>query len=294
MKLLGTIAFLLSLFCLLPRTAASEPRKPAQGSHRFVRTAEPREHAFTLLVPKGWQVEGGIFRVNPMQAGGPANAMEAKCDLAVKSDGTGSTMIRFLPKMIYADGPMVPGMFGPGSNYNGMQVVAMPSVEGYLQWLLRTSRPQATGVKIVQYQDRRDLAQAIQKAAAPLNAQVMQVGQRPMTFQAGALVVEYSEGGTRYKEALFTILGDWRASAASWWNDLTITMRAPAAEAERWKSVLDIIRNSIEMDARWVAGEAKGQGERCEIVQKTMEHIRKIDREIAENRSRTRSAIQND
>jgi len=273
---------------------AAEPGKSAQAAYRFVRTAEPREHAFTLLVPKGWQVEGGIFRVNPMQAGGPANALEAKCDLAVKSDAGGSKMIRFHPKMVYADGPMLPGMFGPGSNYNGSQVVPMPGVESFLQQLLRTSRPQATGVKIVQYLDRRDLAQAIQKVAAPLNAQVMQIGQRPMTFQSGALVAEYSEAGTRYKEALFTVLTDFRASAAIWWNDLTISMRAPSAEAERWKPVMDIIRNSVEMDARWMAGEAKGQGERGQIVQETMQHIRKIDREIAEGHSRTRSAMQND
>ena len=57
---------------------------------RFRRVAEPREHAFTILVPQGWLSEGGIVRVNPAGAGGTANAIAAKVDFAVKREAQGT------------------------------------------------------------------------------------------------------------------------------------------------------------------------------------------------------------
>lgn len=56
----------------------------------FQRIAEPKEQAFTLLVPKGWQSAGGIFRVDPTAQGGPSQSIAAKLDFAVKKDRAGS------------------------------------------------------------------------------------------------------------------------------------------------------------------------------------------------------------
>lgn len=85
----------------------------------FHKVAEPKENAFTMLVPKGWLVEGGIYRVDPSRAGGPGNSVEAKCDIAVKSDRSGTVMLRRLPKVNYADGPIVPPTHGPGRTTTG-------------------------------------------------------------------------------------------------------------------------------------------------------------------------------
>ncbi len=52
----------------------------------FHRITEPKERAFSLLIPKGWQTEGGIFRVNPSAQGGPAQSIAAKVDFIVKKD----------------------------------------------------------------------------------------------------------------------------------------------------------------------------------------------------------------
>ena len=52
----------------------------------FNRVAEPREKAFTLLIPKGWQIDGGIMRINPLTQGGAAQSIAAKLDFTVKKD----------------------------------------------------------------------------------------------------------------------------------------------------------------------------------------------------------------
>jgi hypothetical protein len=239
-----------------------EAAKTVPATVVFQRIAEPREKAFTLLVPKGWVVEGGIFRVDPSRAGGAGNSIEAKCDIAVKSDQNGAVMLRRLPKINYADGPMLPPTHGPGANYNGMTVVRMPAVEGFLTHTFRQTRTAAKDVKVIRKEPLPKLASAVGQAAAPLNRQLAQAGVRPMTFHAGFLIVEYTEGATRYRELLYTVLIDARASMASWSNDFTTAMRAPAGEADNWKPV--------------------------------REDMNRIDREIVAHRDRTRREIQTD
>lgn len=69
----------------------------------FQRVQEPKENAFSLLIPKGWKLEGGIFRVDPLTQGGPSQSIAAKLDFSVKKDNEGSVMIRWLPDVLFFD-----------------------------------------------------------------------------------------------------------------------------------------------------------------------------------------------
>lgn len=260
----------------------------------FRKIAEPREGAFTMLIPRNWIVNGGIFRVDPNTAGGTLNAIEAKIDIAIGSDARGTVMMRRLPKVNYADGPMIPFTHGPGSNYNGAIVVRMPTVNDYLMWVFKQMRPQAAGVSVVYKEDLPKLVQTVRRMSEPLNRTIAQMGMRPPEYYAGLVIIEYNEGNTRFKELIYTLLVDGRASMGVWHNDLTTAMRAPAAEADRWKPVIDIMANSVQMNPQWIAGELKGQGERTEIVRKLMNDLARIDREIAAHRDKTRSDIMKD
>lgn len=260
----------------------------------FRKIPEPREGAFTMLIPRNWIVSGGIFRVDPNSAGGTLNAIEAKIDLAVGSDARGTIMMRRLPKVNYADGPMIPFTHGPGSNYSGAVVVRMPTVNDYLLWVFKQMRPQATGVSVVYKEDLPKLVQTVRRMSEPLNRTIAQLGLRPPEYYAGLIIIEYNEGNVRFKELIYTLLVDGRGSMGFWYNDLTTAMRAPAAEADRWKPVIDIMANSVQMNPQWIAGELKGQGERTEIVRKLMNDLARIDREIAAHRDKTRSEIMTD
>jgi hypothetical protein len=247
-----------------------------------------------MLVPRGWLVEGGIFRVDPNRVGGTMNSIEAKCDISVKSDNAGTVMLRRLPKYNFADGPMLPPTHGPGMNYNGALVTPMPTVDNYLMWLLNQTRPGIGDVRIVRREPLPKLADLFRRLSAPMNNSLARVGIRPPSYHAGFLIVEYSENGRRFKELLYTVLIDARASMAVWANDMTTMMRAPVDEADRWKPVLDIVANSVQLDSRWIAGELRGQGERADIAKKLVNDLAKIDREIAAHRTRTQQEIQTD
>jgi hypothetical protein len=46
---------------------------------------------------------GGTFHVDALQANGPGNFVDTKCDLTIKKDAGGTVMIRWLPSWNYAD-----------------------------------------------------------------------------------------------------------------------------------------------------------------------------------------------
>lgn len=93
----------------------------------FRRQWEPRQKAFTVLVPVGWQVDGGLFSVDPTQAGGALNSVETKCDFSVKRDGAGTVMARWAPTYNFVDfshlqQPRRPGPEqGPGVEQAGVE-----------------------------------------------------------------------------------------------------------------------------------------------------------------------------
>lgn len=292
-----------------PRSTGGQAQSPAAGSIApsgsagkpitlvLRREWEPNQRAFTVLVPQGWIVTGGLFSVDPGQAGGALNAIDTKCDLAIKSDANGTVIARWAPSYNFVDFSRsaefanLAMLFPAGRYYNGALVKPMPTVEEYLMEGFRTIRPQASNVEVVQRMDLPKAVEICQAMTQQLNASLQPLGKAPMVFSAGALVIDYTEAGTRYREAGVTCLSDWRMAAGLWSNQFTFHMRAPAAEANDFKPMLDIIRQSMKVNPEWLAAYMRSVGERGQVVADVFRHMAKIDREIFERRSSARSAM---
>jgi hypothetical protein len=242
--------------------------------------AEPKEQAFTMLVPRGWLVEGGTVRTNQRVAGGTGSSLEATCDITIKHDQQGTIMIRRLARVNHADGPLIPRTRGPVKSYNGMAVAPMPTVTDYLLQLFHQTRPRAVDVHVLCREPLPRLSKQVRQLSETLNQTRTAVGISPPSYEAGFVIVEYSENNRRYKDLLYTLLIDARASRALWANDMTTQMRSPSDEVPRWKPVLDIIANSVRFDPRWLSSELKEHGERSEIARKTLVDISHIDHDI--------------
>ncbi len=234
----------------------SENQKPARPKRVVFRlTAEPKEGAFTLLVPHGWIMEGGIYRVDPLKAGGPFNSMWPKCDLTLKSDKVGSVMIRLLPNDSFADFSQ-PGfeiqrqLFPPGSKFQGGLVRPLPTVENFLQERFRFFHPHAGDVKIV-YRELPELAEIVDKVHQPANDWLARLRKPTVRASAGVLLADYREDGVRYKEALLTALVDGRGAGNFWSNSETVLLRAPASEVERWQPVAEVVMQSLKINPDW-------------------------------------------
>ena len=259
----------------------------------FQRVAEPKEGAFTLLVPHGWIVEGGILRINPMMMGGPAQSVEAKCDLTVKKDTEGTVMIRWIPELTYFDsrtmGFGLGGMFPPGSNYNGMPVLPlMPAVNFLWEASFPNLHPYATDIKIIESRQLPAIAQRYQQGAMTMGLM--------LGYDAGVVEYKYDEHGITYKEIAFTVIEDMSPIGATgmWKNKDTIIMRAPLRQFAKWQKVLSVIHRSGILNPQWVAMEVRGQIQRGNMVVNSMHEMQKIEREITEHRQKTNWEINND
>lgn len=299
---LGRVLFppvLLALVCGLTAQAAPAAAKVKPTTLVLRRQWEPKQRAFTVLVPVGWQIDGGLFSVDPTQAGGALNSVETKCDFTVKRDAAGSVMLRWAPTYNFVDFFRSPefasmaALFPPGRNYNGGLVMPMPTVEDYLMAGFRQARSAAVDMRVAQRAELPELVDVLKGLSQGMNAQLVQVGKAPMTFRAGVLVFDYAEAGTRYREAAVTALCDLKA-AALWSNQFTFHMRAPADEADAWKPVLDVIRQSLEFNPEWVAAYVRSVGERGEQAAEVMRYLARIDQEIFDRRSKTHSDTQHE
>lgn len=259
----------------------------------FKRVMERNESAFSLLVPDGWMMEGGIIRINPMMMGGPAQSIGAKVDLTVKKDQEGTVMIRWLPEFNYYDSRAMSfglgAMFPPGSNYNGMIVMPMmPAVNFLAEVVFRQAHPYATDFSIIDTRPLPTIAQQYMQGAAARGMMVR--------YDAAILEYKYDEHGIVYKEIAYTAIEDLTpmGGAGIWYNKDTAIMRAPLREFRKWEKVLRVIHRSGEINPQWMAMEIRGQIQRGELAVRHMHDIQKIEREIVEHRRKTNWEINND
>jgi len=261
------------------------------------RTWEPREKAFSFLLPQGWALEGGVFNVNPLQMNGPGNTTTPKCDLTVKADARGTVMLRWAPSWNYADLSLAPtgwGTFRPGMHYQGMPVRPVIGARQFLTELIKSMRPQAADIKIVAEDPLPEVAAAYARRAELINQNLQKLGLAPTRFEALALVIEYREAGEHFREVLSTTIADARGGAFMWSNDDTIAFRAPASRFVDWKPALDTIRASRQPNPQWVAAVTKASGERAKAALETQRYIANVSNQIVENRRRTHAEIRHE
>ncbi len=276
------------------KTAARTTTNALVETMVFQRVQEPRENAFSLLIPKGWLVEGGIIRVDPLAQGGPAQSIAAKLDFAVKKDLAGTVMTRRLPDMLYFDARRTPagqmGMFPPGSNYNGMTVYPLMSALEFISNIaFPYAHPQASGVQVTEQRPMPKLAQKFQQVAQTVAPMI------DFSYDVTIITITYQEGSIRYKEKMFCVIENWgQAGAGMWGNKEIFFIRALQNEYDQWEPVFSIMQNSVILNPRWLAREIQGQIKRGEIAARTQAEVQKIEREITSHKQKTNAEINND
>lgn len=260
----------------------------------FNRKAEPNENAFTLLVPRDWKIEGGIFRVDPLSQGGASQSIAAKIDFSVKKDKAGTVMIRWLPDVLYFDARFSPagqmGLFPEGSNYQGMTVLNVLSAKEFINKIaFPYAHPSATNIRIIEVKELKEVAQNYTRRVK----QVLPYS--TLSYDAALVKVEYSENGYNFEELMVAMIENWgQLGAGMWGNKETFFARVPKGEMKVWTPILSVIQNSVEINLQWLVGEIRGQITRGEIALKTQRQIEKLGREITSHRQKTNSEIHND
>jgi hypothetical protein len=285
-----------------------------EGALAFQRVHEPNEGAFSLLVPHGWQVQGGIQRANLTAPGLggqgvlDAQSIEAKLDFCVQRDEAGSVAIRWCPDIKYCDMRMSPagmmGFFRPGSMYQGMMVSPLMRPTDFLtQVVFPWAHPQASEVQVASQKELPLLVEIYKHKMSALRLPT------PGSYEGGTITVAYAENGRRYAEKAYAVIENLGPMAGGMWsNKDTLLVRAPQGELARWEPILHHIRESVKLNFRWLAQEAVNQeflgrsflnaqraAQACEQrVLQVQRQMQDIDRQITENRARTNAEIHND
>ncbi len=256
----------------------------------FVRIKEPAEGAFSLLVPKGWLSQGGIFYVDPNTTNGYTNAVGPKGNFLVKRDEAGSVMIHWLPDYWYCDTRYSPagqmGLFPAGSYYNGMLVAPCPSAQDFLlRYLFPQLRPDATQLQVLS-------AEPLPQVVAKYRRKAVLPG---ITYDAVRVTVKYSQNGVTYKEQMFGVIENLgQAAAGMWQNRETVFARAPLADFAAWEKVGSFIYNSVKFNPAWLAAAQRATQQRTQNAQATQRYIQNADRQIVENRQNTNAEIRHE
>ena len=280
---IATLPGLLATCSAQPVKGQKAPPKPGTVLYLH-RQWEPREKAFTILLPEGWLFEGGVVRLNP--ASGPTNSVGAKIEFALKKDAAGTVMIHVLPNITYKDPKWVP-MFRIGSNYMGSMVYPVSDAQTYMaQFVFRKQHPQAQNVQIVERKPLPDLARRYQQAGPPPG------GMARTVYDAGSVCVLYDEGGVHYKEKMRAVIEDVEGQGLGLWtNHETVSVRAPAAEFDNVAPLFELLESSIQGNPQWVAGERRGAAVRSKNALETQRYLQHQREEMLANQRQTNAEI---
>jgi hypothetical protein len=291
------------IFCLISITIAnsvaktpSTEKKNSSETIILTQVTEPKEQAFSILIPKEWKTDGGILRINPMTQGGSAQSIGAKLDFTVKRDDEGTVALHWLPEILYYDprrsitGQM--GLMKIGGNYNGMPIYyVMSAVDFLTQGVFPLLHPKATNVKLIDKRQLLDLGEVYKKRVQAIPSPI------PLDFSydAAVVTVTYEENGKEFKERLITVIEDMgQVGTGIWGNKETFLFKAPVSEFDQLESIASVIQDSVKLNPQWVMGELKGQIQRGEIARETQRYINEINKQIVEHRQNTYAQIRND
>lgn len=274
----------------------------------FERREEPREGAFTIAVPQGWLMEGGIIRADFNRQQVDAQNMTARLDLSIKKDARGTVMLRFVPEFKFCDMRMnASGMYGffpPGSNYQGMLVTPLlPAPQFLLQMMFPWAHPQAVNAHPIQAEASRGLVEEFLMTRKALGQQVI------FNYDGGIATYQYDEKGITYTEKAFVVLEiGGQAAGGMWSNTVNYYYRAPSAEFDQWEPVLIHMHRSSKTNYEWLGREwamqefLAGQFRNAQMAeqaraQRALEVQRYLQgqaAEMVEHRRRINAEIRND
>lgn len=259
----------------------------------FERKNEPKEQAFSIKVPRGWIMEGGIYRLLAHQIGGPLNATESKCDLTLKSDSQGRVYFRILPDIVFAHPNIGGGFFPVGSGYQGAEIKPFVDAPTFVKQVFAQLHPGAQAVQTLKLQRLPGEKKALDDGMAYMNQMLNGVGLDSFQSDVAGGVFEYVENNVKYREIILSGVINMPA-ALTWKNTRTLAFRAPAEKFDQWRPVMDIIRFSLRINMKWLIKEFGGQDKLAKKAADAFREMNRMDQEMIRKSNINRNEIMND
>jgi hypothetical protein len=223
----------------------SAPGGPASGTTTFT---DPTENAFTIQVPQGWSVKGGVQRASPTAAT-PWISATSPDGATVISIGDPSIPSFILPSPYHAAGSTVQNAAGSVSAVepyeSGVQFAGDYAQRAYAQ----TCAPlQPAGS-----QPEPDFVQMAQDQMAKIAAAVG-VPPPPANYDGGSARFTCQANGAADTVGVIDVTAVNQSSAGGFWNvPILIAYRTPAASQAQTDQIARAMRQSYQPNAQWQA-----------------------------------------
>lgn len=225
-----------------------------QGGLRDPRTGQWLE-GFRILVPQGWQFTGGFRWIANEK---PAHMLSrtdlqnpVKSDYAITSPD-GRSVFRQYPVEYWVQ---TSSLFQPGQNYNGMTVCTALTPEQYITLFVipRQRGVQAADVRVVRQAPLDELAAKYDSESRQLSSLLgTAAADTSLTFKAGMVAIEYTEGGIACREQFTCILQYIQtAGMVMWWPRMNFSVRAPRDQFEAQLPIFTTIALSVQTNPYW-------------------------------------------
>lgn len=280
-KLRPTLVAVLKSFSFTG-TPSTAVRKPAGAEVKYVRWTDPKESAFSLEVPSGWKVSGGLFRFAAVDVRSCVTLQSPDGEIRITGGDSD------IPTFSIPFSPLFPegSWYSPGY---GVQMKVSRYVSGvdFAKEYVRSKV--AAGYSDLQFtetRDRPDVARAINAITAHYEAygitQRLSTGEVAFTCQSnGKKMCGYYFAGTTlvaYQTGLST--------GGIWYVQYLHGYIAPENKVRLAQTVLDHGIRTVQVNPQWAAMQQGIAAETSKIVSQTHAEISKVIDQSYWNRQR--------
>jgi hypothetical protein len=254
-----------------------------QAGGKLQEFTDPAEQAFTLQVPEGWNVEGGLVR---------RSSVEPVADVDVTSGdqrifiGDGQ-----LPTFAEPNPTLESTGFTEGSTYSpgyGVQMVVRSFMEGgdFARAYVEQGYAGCEGAQVTGGRDRADAAEAV-------NSIQQQGGVISQRLSMGEVEFACGDGKKGYLLA-GTMLTASQAGGSQWSVSFLYGYTAPEGKAKDARATLGRVVASLKLNPQWVQSQQQLTGDVSKIVADTHQEISDIVSETYENTQKVQDEVYRD
>ena len=260
-----------------------DPKRIAPPSPEWVDWKDSKEGAFSMQIPKGWTVEGGIVRPY----------IDAWGAVVCKKGGKNSTSFSFYtpaPPLFTEPNSLMTSLgFVEGSPYNpsggvaqSMIVMQYPGPRAYVRkWLLPQVLKPYPDAQIAAYVDRPDFA-----SASPKSSFIQ------TSAEGGEAELTATVDGVKVLGRVYILLTRMvLPRQGGLWHATLGLVTAPPAEFDQALDVFWRTRDSFVVNPQWIAEEARQVMARSKIQAGAAADISKTIRDTYETRARSTDEI---
>jgi len=246
-------------------TQPAAAARPAPGPRLdYVRWQDPKESAFSIEVPRGWSVTGGMFRFAPVDTRGAVELTSPDGQIRITS-GDAEIPTHTVPTQTLAMAGFHEGSwYSPGYGLRMIVRRYLPGVNYASEYVQQKVGARCPGVQILDARDRPDLAQQHGQAYS-------QSGYVSQRFTVGE--VAFTCGGSMRGTFVAATLATGTPDSATWVVKALVGYVAPASQVAAAETVLGHLIESFETNPQWAQMQQGVTAASSRIVARTQAQI---------------------